>query len=95
MARFVEVAVMLLAAVLEVGGDAMIRAGLRARGWLLVALGAVVLGAYGIVLNRLPIDSRSCLAPTLLSSRSRASRSAVLSFASTSRPPRGSASPSC
>jgi small multidrug resistance family-3 protein len=56
MTRFIHVAVMLVAAVLEVGGDAMIRAGLRSRGWLLVALGALVLGAYGVVLNLLPID---------------------------------------
>ncbi len=34
----------------------MIRAGLRSRGWFLVALGALVLGAYGVVLNLLPID---------------------------------------
>jgi small multidrug resistance family-3 protein len=47
--------VMLAAAILEVGGDAMIRAGLRARGWWVVALGAATLAAYGVILNRLPI----------------------------------------
>jgi drug/metabolite transporter superfamily protein YnfA len=51
-----DVTVMLLAALLEVGGDAVIRAGLRGRAWLLVALGAVVLAGYGVVVNLLPMD---------------------------------------
>lgn len=50
------VAVMLVAAICEVGGDAMIRSGLRGRGAALVVLGAAALGAYGIVVNLLPID---------------------------------------
>jgi drug/metabolite transporter superfamily protein YnfA len=58
----VECAVMLVAAVCEVGGDALIRAGLRGRGWVLVAVGAAALGAYGIVVNLLPVDFSRLLA---------------------------------
>jgi drug/metabolite transporter superfamily protein YnfA len=54
--RIAALAVMLLAAVFEVGGDAMIRAGLRGRGWLLCAIGAGTLAAYGLVVNVLPMD---------------------------------------
>jgi small multidrug resistance family-3 protein len=39
------------AAVLEVGGDAVIRKGLRGGGLALVAAGFVVLGCYGVVVN--------------------------------------------
>jgi drug/metabolite transporter superfamily protein YnfA len=60
--RVVEVGVMLLAAACEVGGDAMIRAGLRGRGWLLVAVGVATLGAYGVVVNLLPLDFSKLLA---------------------------------
>lgn len=56
MRQIVVVTVMLVAATLEVGGDAVIRAGLRGRAWLLVALGALVLGGYGVVVNLLPMD---------------------------------------
>lgn len=44
------------AASLEVAGDAFIRAGLRGRGVAVIALGFVVLGSYGIVVNALNID---------------------------------------
>jgi drug/metabolite transporter superfamily protein YnfA len=47
---------MILAAVLEVGGDALIRAGLRGKGFLLVVAGFGVLGSYGVVVNLLPMD---------------------------------------
>ncbi len=47
---------MAIAAALEVGGDALIRAGLRGKGWLMVLAGFVVLGSYGVVLNSLPVD---------------------------------------
>jgi drug/metabolite transporter superfamily protein YnfA len=47
---------MLVAAAFEVGGDAFIRAGLRGRGALLVAVGFAVLGSYGIIVNLLPMD---------------------------------------
>lgn len=60
--RGVDVAVMLLAATFEVGGDAMIRSGLRGRGWLFIAGGFVTLGAYGVVVNLLPIDFSKLLA---------------------------------
>ncbi len=53
---------MLLAATCEVGGDAMIRAGLRGRGWALLALGVATLGAYGVVVNLLPMDFSKLLA---------------------------------
>jgi small multidrug resistance family-3 protein len=48
--------VLVLAALFEVGGDALIRAGLRGKGFLLIALGFGVLGSYGIVLNQISID---------------------------------------
>jgi drug/metabolite transporter superfamily protein YnfA len=54
--RLVEMSALFAAAVLEVGGDATIRAGLRGRGWLLVTLGCAALAAYGIIVNLLPID---------------------------------------
>ena len=44
------------AAVLEVAGDAIIRAGLRGRGIAIVAVGFAVLGSYGVVVNLLDID---------------------------------------
>ena len=60
--RAIEVAVMLAAAIFEVGGDAMIRAGMRGYGWLLGALGVATLGAYGVVVNLLAIDFSKLLA---------------------------------
>jgi drug/metabolite transporter superfamily protein YnfA len=54
--KYIQVLVMLAAAALEVGGDALIRTGLRGRGLLLVVLGFVVLGSYGIAINQLPLD---------------------------------------
>ena len=44
-------AVFLWAAVLEVGGDALIRKGLRSQGILLILLGFLALGCYGLVVN--------------------------------------------
>ena len=52
----VRIGVLLLAAVFEVAGDALIRAGLRGRGLVLVLAGFGVLGSYGIVVNLLPMD---------------------------------------
>jgi len=43
--------IFILAAALEVGGDALIRHGLRTRGFLLIAAGFLVLGAYGLMVN--------------------------------------------
>ena len=44
------------AAVLEVGGDALIRHGLRTQGSLLILLGFSVLGCYGLVVNMVRWD---------------------------------------
>ncbi len=44
------------AAVLEVSGDILIRHGLRSRGIGLVVLGAVVLAAYGLLVNTIRWD---------------------------------------
>ena len=49
-------AVFVGAAVLEVLGDALIRKGMRGSGVALVALGFVVLGSYGVVVNLLDLD---------------------------------------
>jgi small multidrug resistance family-3 protein len=48
--------VLVIAAVLEVAGDAVIRKGLRGSGMVLIALGFVVLGSYGVVVNLLQLD---------------------------------------
>lgn len=53
--------VLFAAAVLEVGGDALIRKGLRGGGVTLVGLGFVVLGSYGVVVNLLHMDFSSLL----------------------------------
>jgi drug/metabolite transporter superfamily protein YnfA len=42
--------------VLEVLGDALIRKGMRGSGVPLVALGFVVIGSYGVVVNLLDLD---------------------------------------
>jgi small multidrug resistance family-3 protein len=60
--RLIELTVLLVAATCEVTGDAIIRAGLRERGWLIVALGVATLGAYGIIVNLLPLDFSKLLA---------------------------------
>jgi drug/metabolite transporter superfamily protein YnfA len=60
--RIVEISIMFAAAVFEVGGDAMIRAGLRGYGWLLCGLGVATLGAYGVIVNLLAIDFSKLLA---------------------------------
>ena len=39
------------AAILEVGGDAAIRAGLRERGVAFIVTGCIALGCYGMVVN--------------------------------------------
>jgi drug/metabolite transporter superfamily protein YnfA len=48
--------VMLLAATFEVAGDALIRKGLRGAGPALVVVGFVVLGTYGIIVNKIDLD---------------------------------------
>ena len=44
------------AAVLEVGGDAAIRKGLRGSGLVMILLGCVMLGCYGVVVNTVKWD---------------------------------------
>lgn len=56
MDKFAGLLVLLCAAMLEVGGDAVIRKGLREGGAPLVAVGFMVLGGYGIVVNLLRVD---------------------------------------
>ncbi len=51
-----QLAVLVAAAALEVGGDALIRKGLRGGGLALIVLGFGVLGSYGIVVNLLELD---------------------------------------
>jgi drug/metabolite transporter superfamily protein YnfA len=48
--------IFLAAAVLEVSGDAVVRAGMRGRGLAIIGLGCALLGAYGVVVNRLDLD---------------------------------------
>jgi len=48
-------AVLLMAAVLEVAGDAVIRKGLRG-GLMVIAIGFLMLGTYGLVVNLLCWD---------------------------------------
>ena len=43
--------IFILSALLEVGGDALMRRGLRGGGWLFILAGFAVLGAYGLVVN--------------------------------------------
>ncbi len=45
-----------IAAVLEVGGDAVVRKGLRSGSLAIIALGCVMLGSYGVVVNSLTWD---------------------------------------
>jgi len=52
----VALVLFVVAAALEVGGDALIRSGMRREGIGLIVAGAVVLGCYGVVVNLLPID---------------------------------------
>jgi drug/metabolite transporter superfamily protein YnfA len=44
------------AAILEVGGDAVVRKGLRGSGLLIILTGCVMLGCYGLVVNMVKWD---------------------------------------
>jgi small multidrug resistance family-3 protein len=44
------------AAILEVGGDAIIRKGLRGSGLIVIAIGCAMLGCYGVVVNTVRWD---------------------------------------
>lgn len=48
--------IFLAAAVLEVGGDAIVRKGMRGGGLAFLALGFIMLGTYGVVVNLVPWD---------------------------------------
>ena len=48
--------IFLAAAVLEVGGDAIVRKGMRGGGVAFMALGFIMLGTYGVVVNLVPWD---------------------------------------
>jgi small multidrug resistance family-3 protein len=54
--RLSSLAVFVGAAVLEVLGDALIRKGMRGNGFVLIGLGFIVLGTYGVVVNLLDLD---------------------------------------
>jgi small multidrug resistance family-3 protein len=47
---------LILAAVLEVGGDALVRHGLHKRGILLIAAGMAALAIYGLMVNLTKLD---------------------------------------
>ena len=48
--------IFIAAALLEMNGDAMIRKGLRGSGILFIAVGFVILGCYGLVVNSVKWD---------------------------------------
>lgn len=48
--------IMSVAAAFEVGGDILIRKGLRGSGLAVVVLGFLVLGSYGVIVNLLELD---------------------------------------
>ncbi len=48
--------VFIAAAILEVGGDALIRKGLRGSGWVTIAAGCLVLAFYGLMVNTVDWD---------------------------------------
>ena len=49
-------AALVAAALFEVGGDAIIRHGLRGRAWATVGAGCLMLAAYGLAVNLVPWD---------------------------------------
>ena len=53
---FLAWSIFLAAAVLEVGGDAVIRKGLRGGSFLFICLGFAALGCYGLVVNMVRWD---------------------------------------
>ena len=56
MSQILAILVFIAAALLEVGGDAVIRIGLRGKTWAMIAAGFVVLGCYGVVVNTVKWD---------------------------------------
>ena len=53
---FVAWLIFLAAAILEVGGDAVVRKGMRGGGPIFMVLGCIMLGFYGVVVNLVPWD---------------------------------------
>ena len=45
-----------VAALLEISGDALIRKGLRSSGLLFIAIGIITLGCYGLIVNSVKWD---------------------------------------
>ena len=56
MNNYISYIIFVGAAILEISGDAIIRKGLRTSGFVLVVLGFVILGCYGIVVNSVKWD---------------------------------------
>jgi drug/metabolite transporter superfamily protein YnfA len=56
MDNYISWIIFVIAALLEISGDAIIRKGLRSSGLLLIILGFVVLGCYGLVVNTVKWD---------------------------------------
>jgi drug/metabolite transporter superfamily protein YnfA len=56
MSGLVQGFALLVAALLEVGGDALIRGGLHGKGSWLVVTGFLLLGSYGLAVNSVPVD---------------------------------------
>ena len=48
--------IFVVAALLEISGDALIRKGLRSSGLLFIAVGIVTLGCYGLIVNSVKWD---------------------------------------
>ena len=56
MQHLIHGTIFLVAACLEVGGDAIVRQGLKGSGAVFVLVGALLLGFYGIVVNTVDLD---------------------------------------
>ena len=56
MRHFIHGAIFLVAACLEVGGDAVVRQGLKGGTVVLIGVGALLLALYGIVVNTADLD---------------------------------------
>ena len=54
--EFLPWVVFALAAIFEVGGDAVIRMGIKTNNIILMLLGAVTLGGYGLIVNSVAWD---------------------------------------
>jgi small multidrug resistance family-3 protein len=48
--------IFVVAALLEISGDALIRKGLRSSGLLFIAIGIITLGCYGLIVNSVKWD---------------------------------------